>query len=102
MLRWAPSKFGSAKPTTPTNKRTTPKILQTVFAIHSLLCEKFGTERRCARLSLRPRFNDHWFRFGAPHVYQRGRRVAKNFTRRGVLSAGCLIPVYICEQFRGD
>src|SRR5262249_46289197 len=43
----------------------------------------FGTERRCVRaVPERPRFNDQpWFRFGAPHVYQRGRRVAKIFPR---------------------
>src|ERR1043165_6352932 len=40
--RCAPSRCGLAKPTTPTNKKTTPKILQIVFAIcDPLLCQSY-------------------------------------------------------------
>src|SRR6185369_17828239 len=46
-VRCAPSSVGLAKPTTPTNKKTTPKILQTVFAIcDPLLCQTVVNQRQ--------------------------------------------------------
>src|ERR1044072_3121043 len=82
--RCAPSRCGLAKPTTPTNKKTTPKILQIVFAIcDPLLLSKVVNQRQ--RPARRPsiRVQPSGGSISAAHLYQRHAVACKVFCRAG-------------------